>query len=84
MAKIGFPRLVSNSDKPRAQAPVLPLSKVRLRNKETGEETLHANVDGIEIMNGHNSVYELIPGMNYPQTFLRRVGLGTDEPPEAA
>jgi hypothetical protein len=84
MPKPGNIRLVSNSERPKPQPPVLPASKVRLRNKQTGEETLHATVDGIEILNAPGTSYELVSGCDYQESFLRRVGRGSDEPPPEA
>jgi hypothetical protein len=84
MAKIGYPRLVSSSDKPSAQPAVLPPSKVRLKSGATGETSVFFIVDAIEVLTTQGTSYGLIDGTSYPESFLRRIGHGADEPPEAA
>jgi hypothetical protein len=84
MPKPGHVRIVSNSEKPSTPPAVLPASKVRLVNRETNETSVFYIVDAIEILNAPGSIYGLVEGTNYPDSFLRRIGLGTDEPPEAA
>jgi hypothetical protein len=83
MPKIGYPRLVSRSDKPPAQPAVLPPSKVQLVNRETNATSVHFIIDAIEILTAPGSVYGIVEGTNYSESFLRRIGHGPSEP-EAA
>jgi len=88
----GFPRLVKSADKGpefdtgpakvggRLYSPPPPaVSRVKLRQRATGEVSSHAVVDAREILANPASLYERLEGEVYPASMGP-----TPTPPEAA